>query len=143
MTNKPLLLAASLFLAAACAPTAAGAQGYGGAFARPAPLYPYELQPGQPYAVEVAPNTYVIHRPRPAGAYPYVTSKRRVHPGQRAVIHAPPPRERLRRADLDLQQTIKAGEQRVIEADAVVTILGPDRMNIRLLRKRGANARAH
>jgi hypothetical protein len=85
----------------------------------------------------------VIRRPGRAGDYPYVASWRQVHPGRRAVIHAAPPRERLRRADLDLRQAGKAGEQRVIEADAVVTILGPDRMNIRLLRKRGADARAH
>jgi hypothetical protein len=156
MTSKPLLLAASFLVAAACAPTATEAQGYGGGFARPAPLYPYVLQPGQPYAVEVAPNTFVIHRPRPAGAYPYVAPRPRAHRGRRAVIHtrrvverhhdvdgATPPRERVGEADLDLRQAAKAGEKRVIEADAVVTILGPDRMNIRLLRKRGANARAH
>jgi hypothetical protein len=138
MTSKPPLFAASLFFAAACVPTAVQAQGYGVTFTRPAPLYPYELQPGQPYAVEIAPNAFVIHRPRLD--YPYV-ARPQVHRAQRAVVHTPP--ERVRQADLDLQQAVKTGAQRVIEADAVVTILGPDRMNIRLLRKRGADARAH
>ena len=45
------------------------AVGFGGASAQPAPLYPYELQPGQSYAVEVAPRTYVIHRPAQARDY--------------------------------------------------------------------------
>ena len=57
--------------------TAAQAQYYGGT-TQPAPLYPYAVQNSygvqadQPYAVEVAPNTYVIQRTAPARAYPYV-----------------------------------------------------------------------
>ena len=56
--------------AALGAPAAAQAQSF--ASASPPPLYPYELQPGQPYAVQVAPNTYVIHRPGRGRDYPYV-----------------------------------------------------------------------
>ena len=37
-----------------------------------APLYPYAAPPQQPYAVEVAPGVYVIQRPAPLRAYPYV-----------------------------------------------------------------------
>jgi len=41
--------------------TAAQAQYYGNA--SPPPLYPYDAQGTQPYAIQVAPNTYVIQRP--------------------------------------------------------------------------------
>jgi hypothetical protein len=41
--------------------TAAQAQYYGAS--SPPPLYPYDAQRPQPYAIQVAPNTYVIHRP--------------------------------------------------------------------------------
>lgn len=50
--------------------TAAHAQ-WSDASRRPPPLYPHELQRGQPYAVEVAPGAYVIHRPSEQRVYPY------------------------------------------------------------------------
>jgi hypothetical protein len=62
MTKTRTALALVLFTAA----SGAQAQTYG----QP-PLYPYAQQ--QPYAVEVAPNTYVIQRPAPIGNYPYIT----------------------------------------------------------------------
>jgi hypothetical protein len=62
MTRTRIALALVAFTAA----SGAQAQTYG----QP-PLYPYVQQ--QPYAVEVAPNTYLIQRPAPAGNYPYVT----------------------------------------------------------------------
>jgi hypothetical protein len=62
MTKTRIALALVVFTAA----SGAQAQTYG----QP-PLYPYAQQ--QPYAVEVAPNTYVIQRPAPAGNYPYIT----------------------------------------------------------------------
>jgi len=180
--------------------------------ARPAPLYPYELQPGQPYAIEVAPNTYVIQRPaQPARAYPYVSPATRPVQRQvraphaskfdrppkpadrrlieelrkrkvmRSVVHtkkivrekpivietrrvvddpprvierrhyvddgpplppAPPPRRHAsRRGDGPAPPARRGDGRRVIHADAEVTILGPDRMTIRLIRKDGdANA---
>jgi hypothetical protein len=40
-----------------------------GAIAQPAPLYPYAVQAGQPYAVEVVPNSYVIQRLAASRAY--------------------------------------------------------------------------
>jgi hypothetical protein len=170
--------------------------------ARPAPLYPYELQPGQPYAIEVAPNTYVIQRPA-QHAYPYVQPvapqrqaavppvppvpkfDRPPKPADRGlieelrqrklkttVIHTkqvvrekpivietrrvvddpprvveryhvvddpplPPPPPRQRQVKRDSGPAPTGDDRRVIHADAVVTILGPDRMTIRLTRKGG------
>jgi len=222
-TMRTIILAA---IAAAILPAAAQAQ-Y--ASAQPAPLYPYALQPGQPYAVEVAPGTYVIKRPAQTRAYPYVScgracetppppprrlepraarrmthndpavieELRRRHAGkarhdvvnttqivrekpvviehQRVVddppriierrqyvddaghieqepsaVPPPPPSRRQRTArieadDVKLTRPAKGkAEKRVIRAEAEVTILGPDRMNIRLFRKGkgGAGAKA-
>jgi hypothetical protein len=206
-------------MAAAIVPGAAQAQ-Y--ASAQPAPLYPYVAQPGQPYAVEVAPGTYVIKRPNAARAYPYVrcvngcdgsapAMSRKPHVARRpthndpAVVEelrrrhagkikhdvvnttrivrekpiviehqrivddpprvierrhyvdengriepapsAPPPRRRTATIESDVpppREVKGKGEKRVIRAEAEITILGPDRMNIRLFRKgtRGANAKA-
>lgn len=198
-------------------------------YSSPPPLYPYVAQNGygaqsaQPYAIQVAPNTYVIQRPEPQRNYPYVKpSKRPAHaapaPGkfdrphkpvdhalvqelrQRAhkkkgadqasvdpakktvtnttkiIRHAPEVRETHRYVDDpprvidrvtvdDSEETPNRGlltqprrgkqghvdivtpdpapprpapadkSPRVIAADAEVTILGPDRMSIRLFRK--------
>jgi hypothetical protein len=181
------------------------------------PLYPYAVQGGPSYAVQVSPNTYVIqrgqeaiapaysygrsrhakaphnskperdarrfdHKPKPAnrelieelrqraqakrdkenheqdaGEHDnrsvkivrdkpvVVTTKRYVDdpprviernvivddeptraPRQRGLIQAPATGETIRRDD---------NKKRVIQADAEVTILGPDRMSIRLFRK--------
>jgi hypothetical protein len=205
--------------------TAAQAQYYAGT-QQPPPLYPYVMQnsngvqTAQPYAVQVAPNTYVIQRPAPPRNYPYV---RGIHVNKAAPAakarrfdrpHKPVDRvliEELRqrskakqdakrdeadrlqysRAVINTTKIVRdppivvetqrvvddpprvierhvvadepvrsrgiintnrstsrdAGEsrddtkQRVIEADAEVTILGPDRMSIRLFRK-GHSAKA-
>jgi hypothetical protein len=163
----------------------------------------------QPYAVEVAPGTYVIQHPDAPRAYPYVGCTRdcaqRPH---RHRVHADEPHHRndpalieelrhrsARKPDGKVVQTTKivrdpplviehrrvvddpprvierrhyvedtprgpriaavesgagghAGHEeghnakRVIRAEAEVTILGPDRMSIRLFRKRGADAQA-
>ncbi|HXD46835.1 MAG TPA: hypothetical protein VN655_17045 [Pseudolabrys sp.] len=206
-TLRSLALAA---LAAAFLPAAAQAQ-Y--ASAQPAPLYPYAVQPGQPYAVEVAPGTYVIKRPAERRGYPYVRcvtgcdgsaattprnpsprSERRVTHNDPALIEelrrrhggkvkhevvnttrivrdkpvviehervvddpprvierrhyvedAPPakPHRRTAKVEADVMAPAekKAGK-RVIRAEAEVTILGPDRMSIRLFRKGKAGAAA-
>jgi hypothetical protein len=192
------------------------------AFAQPAPLYPYAVQQAQPYAVQVAPNTYVIQRPAQTRDYPYVhcvncgrsnnvraaapAAKRfdRPHkPVDRALVEelrarskhkikekdaakenetdvnttkivrdAPvvvehkryvddPPRVIERKIIVDEPARAKckrgliqdcdsggrasgdSGKKRVIDADAEVTILGPDRMSIRLFRKgHGPSAKA-
>ncbi|MGN6570037.1 MAG: hypothetical protein ACTHLO_01305 [Pseudolabrys sp.] len=211
---------ALIALAAVLAPAAAQAQ-Y--ASAQPAPLYPYAVQPGQPYAIEVAPGTYVIKRPAQTRSYPYVScghacetppaaaprkaepraarrmthndpalieELRRRHAGkvkhevvnttkivrdkpvviehQRVVDDpprvierrhyvdddgrvesAPPPPPRQRTVKVETEMKLDRapkgkGEKRVIRAEAEVTILGPDRMSIRLFRKgkRGADVKA-
>ena len=168
---------------------------------------PASLVPSQPYAVEVAPGTYMIQRTGSARNYPYVgcgrdcapvaepraierrapqrTSPRRARThndpalidelrrkhakkGDGKVINTTkivrekpvviehrrvvddPPRviERVqyedgtpaRRADVQIGEPRKGGAQRVIRAEAEVTILGPDRMSIRLFRKQSGRA---
>ena len=174
---------------------AAGAQAqYYGAAPQQPRLYPYPIRSDQPYAVEVAPNTYVIHRP--ARSHRYVDrnigtvadpnapaldhrhKKAKRAPVEHTVIntkkivhHAPlvvetqrvvddPPRVVERRHVVEdtpvpalrkpaaIEDIKKRGgrddnRKRVIHADAEITILGPDRMSIRLFRKgRGGNANA-
>ena len=207
MTDKSSLAFALLAAAAAlCASGPAQAQVYGAAYGQqPPPLYPYVMQ--QPYAVQVAPNTYVIQRPVTPRNYPYVRCQtcsrsadvapgapasapprkkvdralieelrrrseinRRVVNTTKIVHDAPvvvetqrvvedPPRVIVRRhvvedapAQRGLAETDPGaaarrtreddGKVRVIRAEAEVTILGPDRMSIRLFRKRGGNAKA-
>ena len=188
-----------------------------------APAYPYGMPPQQPYAVEVAPNTYVIHRAekrrnphvrevgseQPAAEPRHYThndpalieelAKRRskvkvvnihttkvvrdkpvviehervvedpprvierrhitedapgrglIHPrrevGQEDVVIEPggsqgePKRTAKGRHAVREANTKEANTKRVIKADAEVTILGPDRMSIRLFRKGHGNGR--
>lgn len=190
-------------------------------YASPPPLYPYAVQnsygvqTAQPYAVQVAPNTYVIQRSEPQRDYPYVSTRKRAaapapgkfdrphkpvdhalvnelrkrvqkkgdtdqasaEPAQKSTInktrivrHPPIVRETTRYVDdpprvID-QITVDDSEEtpnrglltqprrtpratgsvelpppsqdkgpRTISADAEVTILGPDRMTIKLFRK--------
>lgn len=222
MTHLPRNFAALAALAAGLLPmTAVQAQYYGAA--PPPPLYPYGVQNsygvqnGQPYAVQVAPNTYVIQRPVAARNYPYVRCQNcgrradlapgarrfdRPHkPADRGLIEElrkraqaqkeakesqannrdtntgtvinttkivrdppvvvqtqrvvdDPPRVIERRqivedqpsgsrrqppihesGDTGMNAGHDDGKARVIQADAEVTILGPDRMSIRLFRK--------
>lgn len=218
MTGQSPKFFAIAAIAAFLPATAAQAQYYGG---QPAPLYPYAvqnsngIQTSQPYAVEVAPNTYVIQRPGASRPYPYVRGSgqaanpapkpaqevtarrfdRKPKPADRALIEElrkrapvkkivvnttkivrdppvvietqrivddPPrvierhhvveddrPRSRGKQAVVAERETEKpaAGKDdkvRVIRAEAEVTILGPDRMSIRLFRKGrvGTKARA-
>jgi hypothetical protein len=78
----------AILLTAIVLPAAARAQAY--ASVQPAPLYPYVAQSGrdyqQPYAVEVAPGRYVIHRSAASG-YPYVRCARNCD-GASAEHHA-------------------------------------------------------
>ena len=210
MTNNSRTLATLVVLAAGLLPTAAQAQYYA-APSQPAPLYPYVVQGNQPYAVEVAPNTYVIQRSAPARTYPYVRGGDAGNPApeqkarrfdrppkpadhtlieelrkrhqtktrvinttkivreppvvvetervvddpprvieRRHVVEDAPVRARRKKAtaaepEPNRRASRDDNKKRVIEADAEVTILGPDRMSIRLFRKgQGpkANARA-
>jgi len=170
-------------------PATVRAQSYAAKSPRPAPFYPYELQPGQSYAKEVAPGTYVvIHRrasarrrapeprrfDRPHKRYapapiaesrqpvgtrrvgkPFVFATRKiVREAPAAIEHRPhaiarhhvkdarsakhAPRRAKRRT------ATRSGGKHVVHAEAEITILGPDRVNIRLYRKhsRGGGGRA-
>jgi hypothetical protein len=207
MTSPSRKLTMFAIVVAGLPPAAVAQAQYGGASA-PAPLYPYAVQNSygvqadQPYAVEVAPNTYVIQRTAPARGYPYVRNPtpepsaprfdrapkpadpalidelRKRRQTKRTVINTAkivrdppvvvetkryvddPPRVVERRhvvedapvrprrkqavvedSDSDKRTTRDDSKPRVIEADAEVTILGPDRMSIRLFRK-GHNSKA-
>jgi hypothetical protein len=209
MNNNLRNVAALVVVAAAMLPAApAQAQYYGGAYAQPAPLYPYAVQGERPYAVEVAPNTYEIRQPTNTRSYPYVrdnvrnpapepkgprfdrphkpadrglieelrkrspakqtviNTKKIVHDEpvvietqhvvddpprvieRRHVVEDEPVRSRRKHAapeqrDPDTGISGDDGKARVIQADAEVTILGPDRMSIRLFRKgQGPKAKA-
>ena len=91
-------LAVLVVIAAALLPAAAAQAQYYAA-AAPPPLYPYAVPQRQPYAVQVAPNTYVIHRP--AAAAPRL---------RRCVTAAPPPISvhRARRIDRAHKQVDRA-----------------------------------
>jgi hypothetical protein len=214
--NRSSSALAALAVAAALPSTApvAQAQSYGSAYGAQPPLYPYAVQGNQPYAVEVAPNTYVIKRPAVSRNYPYVRGAnglrhkasaalsnasmrdrsrtrndravieelRQRHAAKHEVVNTKkivrekpvvietrrvvddPPRiiERRRYVEdasapaaaareepaaaevLDMGKAAKRGDekQRVIRAEAEVTILGPDRMSIRLFRKRAGGGDA-
>jgi hypothetical protein len=225
MTHYSRRFAVPAVLALGLSPVAAQAQYYDSA--PPPPLYPYAVQnsyggqAGQPYAIQVAPNTYVIQRPAASRNYPYLRSGRQANsavepaprrfdrphkpvdrglveelrkrtqakqdsaaPGQeqnsrgaisttkivrdppvvvetqrvvddppriierRQIVEDPPTRSRGQPVVVEGGEPSKRAsrddnKQRVIEADAEITILGPDRMSIRLFRKgHKANARA-
>lgn len=234
MSRTANSVAILVLCAAGLVPVTAAQAQWHDAGRRPPPLYPYELQPGQSYAVEVAPGTYVIHRGANQPVYPYASPS--AGPAPRRHEAAPKPKrthadrsliEELRQRHAKLaakkaaERAAKArqaaektetnktagrrpdkvintkkivyekpvvietrrvvddppkvierhryaddvpapprrattgsiarkpsgdDDPRVIRADAEITILGPDRMSIRLLRKDGqgidANARS-
>ena len=133
--RKLVLLAVLAVLAAGMLPAAtAQAHCCRSSYAEPAPLYPYAVPEEQPYAVELAPNIYAI--PYRLRAYPYV------HCLDGCGRRAPVVIETERGID-DTGTRGENGKQRVIRAEAEVTILGPDRMNIRLFRKgQGSSVKA-
>jgi hypothetical protein len=145
MIDRPRKLVLLAALAAGMLPAAAAnAHCCRSSYAEPAPLYPYAVPEEQPYAVELAPNTFAI--PYRLRAYPYVhcldgcgrrapvaEGRRRGYGDEAVVIET-------ERGIEDAGAPRENGKQRVIRAEAEVTILGPDRMNIRLFRKgRGSN----
>jgi hypothetical protein len=194
-------LALAIVAAAVLPATLAEAQNYGG-YAQQAPLYPYAVQGDQPYAVEVAPNTFMIQRPAGTRGYPYVHGRNEAKPAleqdrprrqadrglieelrnrskskrtvvnttqivrdppvvietkrvvddpprvieRRRIVGDAPVRSRRTQAavagdDSSKRSSGEDNKKRVIQADAEVTIIGPDRMSIRLFRK-GHNAKA-
>jgi len=121
MNNNSRHLAVLATFAAVVAPmTAAQAQYYGGT-SQPAPLYPYAVQNsyavsrGQPYAVEVAPNTYVIQRPaaHPSRNYPYAGGRRAAKPAPQKTTRKfdRPPKPVDHALVEELRNRVPAGEQ--------------------------------
>ena len=197
-----LLTAAAALLPAG----AAQAQWYSSTSRQPPPLYPYAVQGDQPYAIEVAPNTYVIQRPTAPRVRSRQVNKQASVPASQPVaprFDRPPQKpdraliEELRQRGKNKTTVInttkivrekpvvietkryvddpprvieryhvaidkKPGpkgkrvadensdkpkgkddvKKRVINAEAEITILGPDRMSIRLFRKSGNKANA-
>ena len=135
MIDRPRKLVLLAVLAAGMLPAAtAQAHCCRSSYAEPAPLYPYAVPEEQPYAVELAPNIYAI--PYRLRAYPYVHCLDGC--GRRAPVVI-----ETERGIEDTGARGENGEQRVIRAEAEVTILGPDRMNIRLFRKgQGSSVKA-
>lgn len=134
--RKLVLLAVLAVLAAGMLPAAAAdAHCCRSSYAEPAPLYPYAVpEEGQSYAVELAPNIYAV--PYRLRAYPYVHCLDGCGRSAPVLIES-------ERGIEDTGARGENGKQRVIRAEAEVTIIGPDRMNIRLFRKgRGSNVKA-
>ena len=203
MTFTSRNMAMLVLAAAGLQPAVAQAQWYSSVSNQP-PLYPYAAPSNQPYAVQVAPNMYVIRRPEDAQQLPQrrhkaapaparsmtrskvdpalveelrnrpkvnrsVINTTKVVRGEPVVIETKryvddPPRIVERYVDVNGKPIrSKSGRvstavvdapvidapkgkndvKRVISAEAEITILGPDRMNIRLFRKgHKANASA-
>jgi hypothetical protein len=187
--------------------TGAQAQWYGSVSRSSPPLYPYAVPRDQPYAVEVAPNTYFIRRPSAARTNSYVRGRHANNPvrvqsapardrrhgkARRALIEEMQHRSRIKRTAVNATMIVRdppvvietrrgvenpprviqrqhgtkdklirsrdkrmavakqdsakhkfrAGDKnRVVRADAEVTILGPDRMIIKLFRIGGYKAK--
>jgi hypothetical protein len=135
MIDRPRKLVLLAALAAGMLPAAAAqAHCCRSSYAEPAPLYPYAVPEEQPYAVELAPNVYAI--PYRLRAYPYVHCLDGCGRSAPVVIET-------ERGIEDTDAPRENGKQRVIRAEAEVTILGPNRMNIRLFRKgQGSSVKA-
>jgi hypothetical protein len=215
--NSRDLVFAAILAAALLAGAPAHAQWYSSLNAQPARTYAYSGQ--QPYAVEIAPNTYVIRRTAPARENPYAARSHVIHvapepaapasdhphkPANRELIEELRKRSHLKKTNINTARIVRdppiiiehkryvddppriverqhivedepaavpgapvepvpapvaprrkhavaradnprtgRDEKRVIQADAEITILGPDRMTIRLFRKgHGPNVKA-
>jgi hypothetical protein len=131
MSNRPRTFA--LVLAAALLPAAAQAHWYDPCGCQRAPVYRYHhayyhyrhyVPRERGYlAVELAPNVFAV--PYRLRHYPYVGGGYRGLVGTTDIVREP--------AIIGSE----GGEQRTIDADAKVTIIGPNRMDIRLYRKGG------
>lgn len=93
MTFNPRHIAVLVLAAAGLHPAAAQAQWYSSVSSQP-PLYPYAAPSNQPYAVQVAPNTYVIRRPEDARPQP----QRRI---KNATAPEPAPARSVTRSKVD------------------------------------------
>lgn len=130
MIDRPRILAL-LIAAAALLPAAAQAHWNNWCGCQRAPLYSYHHAYHHYHyvprehgvvAVQLAPDVFAI--PYRLRHYPYVSGG--YHDGGTVSMGA---------AAVVGSDATGRGQSRVIDADAQVTILGPDRMNIRLFRK--------
>lgn len=132
MINRTRILALAAIAAAALLPAAAQAHWNNRCGCQQAPLYRYHQAyhhhryyvPRERGVVAVQLTQDVFAIPYRLRHYPYVSGGYRdggmVSMGAPAVVES---------------DAVGRGQSRVIDADAQVTILGPDRMNIRLIRK--------
>jgi hypothetical protein len=155
MTQNTCIAALLAVIAVALLPAAAAqAQWYSPGSRQPPPLYPYAVQADKPRAVDAAPNASVSRRPATARLHrPHRKTERKLieELRQRNKIqttaidtrrHVDDKKAAAKRgkvADSARRQSGNDGKQRVIAADAEITILGPDRMSIRLFRKAGGS----
>ena len=103
--------------------TPAGAQAqWSGSVTSPPPLYPYTVAPERSAATDAAPHSRTIRR--------------------RSSIDPALIEELRHRPRVDRPRVIAAKGKRVIRAEAEITIIGPDRMSIRLFRARDSKASA-
>ncbi len=128
MTDRPRTLALLAVIVTTLLSAAAQAHWNNPCGCQRAPLYHsyshyhhrYYLPRKRSYAaVELAPNVFAI--PYRLRHYPYVSGVGAYGERGPAVIES--------------ERGVDQGQSHVIDADAQVTILGPDRMNIRLFRK--------
>lgn len=164
MNRRLALFVALVTLAAGLMPaTAAWAQYSGAGFGRqPAPLYPYAVRGNRPSTVEAAPRNYPyvgnahaskIERPYKRKALTRTKGLRRHHSVKRAVVRSrgivrKPPAVIESKPQVTVEErgprkpaATGTGKERVITADAEVTIFGPDRMVIRIFRKQDQSKR--
>jgi|GEM_PF-1436355 len=118
--NRKLRRTAVLVVAAALLPAgAAQAQWYSSVSHQPPPLYPYAMPAQQPYAVQVAPNTYVIHRPGEQHAAPRQRARVRK---QASAPAAPVEKRRHSKVDPALVEELRQRVARNVKSksDAVI-----------------------
>ena len=138
MIDRPRKLALLAVIAAGLLPAAAAHAHWNCRPCAPtAPLYPYHHRhyhrylEARPLAVELAPNVFAI--PYRLRAFPYV------HCLDGCGSHVQWPRgygeDAAVTVETDDGAPLDIGKQHVIRAQAEITILGPDRMNIKLFRK--------
>lgn len=126
MINRPRKLLMLAVIAAGLLPAAAAQAHCCRSYAEPQPYYPYVVQQEPAYDVELTQNVFAP--PYRLRRYPYAHCLGGC--GSRAPVAIE------RRAIVEGGNALPAGgDARAIRADAEVTILGPDRMNIRLFRK--------
>jgi hypothetical protein len=141
MIARPRILALLAIAAAALLPAAAQAHWVHPCGCEPAPLYPYfhhyrhyhhRYADERYVAVELAPNTFAI--PYRLRAYPYMRRAPAALWREQGYVDRT---VSVREPAVVIEDGARrdSGQARTIKADAEVTILGPDRMNIRLFRK--------